>query len=67
MPGVIGKIEEVLKANGVEVREVGLEKDIKAKKQMVEITAATPENCNIEHISRELGAIPEIDKIDIDL
>ncbi len=67
MPGVLGRIEEVLKGNGVEIREIGLEKDIKAKRQTVEITAGTPQNCNIEHITRELGTIPEIEKIDIDL
>jgi putative Mg2+ transporter-C (MgtC) family protein len=66
MPGVMGRIEEILKLNHVEVREVGLEKDIKAKKQTIEITTHTPENCNIEHVTRELGALPEVERIDIE-
>jgi putative Mg2+ transporter-C (MgtC) family protein len=66
MPGVVGKIEEMLRANGVEVRDIGLEKDLRAKKQTVEINTHTPETCNLEHVTRELGTIPEIEKIDIE-
>ncbi len=64
--GLVGRIEEVLEKAGIGIREVDLQRDVVEKKLQVSITASCPEDADVEVLSRALGRLPEVEKVEID-
>lgn len=63
---LVSRLEEVMARSGIGVREVDLQRDLVEKKLQVSITATCPENADIDKLSRELSALPDVEKVEID-
>lgn len=63
---IVGRLEEIMKKHGIEIREIDLQRDLVAKRLQVSITASCPESEDVDRLTRAFGAIPEVEKVEID-
>ena len=63
---VLVPLETILKRHGMEIRELGLEKNLRERSQTIEIVTACPERCDLEAVTKEIAGLPHIQKIDIE-
>lgn len=64
-PGLIGRVEGVLHRRGIDVKQVGIHKEL--ADQTVELTFLTdsPAGANFEILTKEIGALEDVESIDI--
>jgi putative Mg2+ transporter-C (MgtC) family protein len=63
---LVHRLEEVLRAEGIGIEEVDLQRDLLQKKLQVSITATCSERVDIDKLSREFSALPDVEKVEID-
>jgi putative Mg2+ transporter-C (MgtC) family protein len=63
---LVSQLETVMARSGIGVREVDLQRDLVEKKLQVSITATCPETADIDKLSRDLSALPDVEKVEID-
>ena len=63
---LVSRLEEILTRSGTGIEEVDLQRDLVEKKLHVSIQASCPEQLDMDRLSRELGALPDVDKVEID-
>ncbi|MBI2899996.1 MAG: MgtC/SapB family protein [Planctomycetes bacterium] len=65
-PDLVARIEGVLTKYGIQIKQRGLHQDFTSKTVQVTLTAATPQACKLEDLMRELDAIPEVHKVEVE-
>lgn len=65
-PDLVLKLEEIMKRAGIGVREVDLQRDLVDKKLQVSITATCSQEVDMDRLSREFSALPDVEKVEID-
>jgi putative Mg2+ transporter-C (MgtC) family protein len=65
-PDLVGRLQSILAKYNILVRQVGLHQDFTAKSVQISFTAATPMNCKLEELMRELDAVPEVEKVEVE-
>lgn len=63
---LVARLEEIMARSGIGIREVDLQRDLVEKKLQVSITATCPENADIDQLSQQFSALPDVEKVEID-
>lgn len=63
---VIAPVEAILRKYQINIRELGIERDLRGHKQTVEIMTTCPERCDLESVVKEIAVLPAVDRIDIE-
>ena len=63
---LVGRLEEILRKFGMEIRELDLQRDLIEKKLQVAITTICPADANMDKLSRAFSELPEVEKVEID-
>ncbi len=63
--GQVGRIETILSAREVFIKELGIQKDVATGQSTISVLAACPDSADIEALMAELLAIPEVDNVEI--
>lgn len=63
---LVSRLERIMEQAGIGIREVDLQRDLVEKKLQVSITAVCPEDADIDKLSREFSALPDVEKVEID-
>ena len=66
VPGLVGRVEEVMERAGIGIREVDIQRDVVEKRFQIAITASCPEKADVDVLSRAIGALSDIEKVEID-
>ncbi len=65
-PELMSRVEAVLVRAGALIKEVDLQRDLVEKKLQVSITAALRDRTDVDTLSREISAIGDVEKVEID-
>jgi len=65
-PTLVSQLEGILRQANIGIQELDLQRDLVEKKLQVAITAACPEQVDLDKLSRAFSALPEVEKVDID-
>ena len=63
--GQVGRIEAILSARDVFIKELGIQKDVGTGHATITVLAACPDKADVEALMAELSAIPEVDNVEI--
>jgi putative Mg2+ transporter-C (MgtC) family protein len=63
---IVGRLEEIMRHHGMDIREIDLQRDLVEKKLQVSITATCPQDADVDRLSRAFSTIPEVEKVEID-
>ncbi len=63
---LVGALEDILHKAGSEVRELDIQRNVVEKKMQVSITASCPADTDVDRLSRSLGALQEVERVEID-
>jgi len=64
--GLLGRVETLLNGRGLEVRQVGVHKDLAEHRVELTFMTDTPQGTDFDSLSKELAALEGVDRIDID-
>jgi hypothetical protein len=62
----VGRIEEIMEASGIGIREVNLQRDLVEKKLQMTIIATCDRTTDVEALSHSLSRFAEVEKVEID-
>ena len=65
-PGLIGKMEEVLNANGLDVKNVGIQKDLSEKKVEITLMTDSPAGLDLDAVTKAISSVEQVENIDIE-
>ncbi len=65
-PGLVGRVETVMERSGISIREVDIQRDLVEKKLQLTIVARCPEKADVDLLSRAIGEVQEVDKVEIE-
>src|SRR6185503_4158007 len=63
---LVSQLEGILRQANIGIQELDLQRDLVEKKLQVSITAACPEQVDMDQLSRSFSAIPDVEKVEID-
>jgi len=64
--GLVGRVEEILERLGLGIKEVDIQRDLVEKKLQITILATCEEKADVDALSREVSAIGEVEKVEIE-
>lgn len=64
--GLLGRVEAVMERAGAGVKEVDLQRDLVEKKLQISIIATCRDRTDVDALSREISAIGDVEKVEID-
>jgi hypothetical protein len=59
-------VEEIMEKFGVALRKVDILRDVVERKIEVSISADFPRKTDVEELSRAIGSLPEMEKVEIE-
>ena len=65
-PGLVDRVEEIMEKSGVALRKVDIRRDVVERKIEVSIRADFPRKTDVEGLSRAIGSLPEMEKVEIE-
>jgi putative Mg2+ transporter-C (MgtC) family protein len=63
--GQLGRIEGILAARDVFIKEVGIQKDVATHRATIVVLAACPDKADVEALIKELSAVSEVESVEI--
>lgn len=63
---LVASLEQVMHRAGVGIREVDLQRNLVDKKLQVSITAMCAPDADMDRLSREFSALPDVERVEID-
>lgn len=65
-PDLVARVESVLGRHGILIKGVGLHQDFTQKTVQIDITGQMPRTVKLEELMRELDAISEVEKVEVE-
>jgi uncharacterized membrane protein YhiD involved in acid resistance len=65
-PGLLARIQDILKKYGITTKQIGLHQDFQAKMVQITATGPVPETCDFEALLREIDAVAEVEKVEVE-
>lgn len=63
---VVGRIEAFLKELGIEVKQVGIQKDVLEGKIAVSITATIPDTIEVDSVVSKLSGVEDVERVEVE-
>jgi putative Mg2+ transporter-C (MgtC) family protein len=64
--GLVGRVEDLMEKAGVSIKELDIQRDIVEKRLQVAIIAACRDSADVDLLSRAIGGLGEVEKVEID-
>ena len=65
-PGTVGRIEGLMERVGIAIKDVNLQRDLVEKRLQVTIVARLSEKVDLDALSRDISALADVEKVEID-
>lgn len=65
-PGVVGRVETCMEHYNLDIKQVGLSRDLVEKKVQVTVTAVVPDNTDIGKLSEDISSQTGVERLEID-
>ncbi len=65
-PGLVGRVEKIMERHGLGIREVDIQRDLVEKRLQVIVLATCEEKADVDELSRNIGEIGEVEKVEIE-
>lgn len=65
-PGLVGRVETVMERAAISIKEVDIQRDLVEKKLHVTILATCEAKVDVDALSRDISAFPEVEKVEIE-